>query len=326
MDNFAVLYGKESKRILLTDAVIDVSWSSARDEITRSMTVRLRNAVNIKVAGMLMCFSQQLAGVGVLHHKNQFFHGPIIKYERNEFTDEWELEAREISWYLAKNKGARPYLKGEAGVELQRYIQTTGIDFRCPVFGFNLDERYGTMFHSEVILDVLQKAYERSGYRYHVGVIRTNTGFYLQVVREGSNTRVPVFIPEQMEASTAGYSIEDTYSVVTAQKYKDDKLASSVTKTAEGVLQAMGRMEEIIEVEEDEDPATIATQRLKTLSQAKQIKKITVKHEDHSLAGLRAGWMVLIKTDHTSKWIVESADSSFKNGIYTVKLELERRG
>lgn len=119
--------------------------------------------------------------------------------------------------------------------------------------------------------------------------------------------------------------MDETYTVVTAQKYKDDKLASSVTKTAAGAVQAMGRMEEIIEVEEDEDPATIATQRLKALSQAKQIKKITVKHEDHTLAGLRAGWMVLIKTDHTSKWIVESAESSFKNGLYTVKLELERR-
>ncbi|MEC0131541.1 MULTISPECIES: XkdQ/YqbQ family protein [Paenibacillus] len=325
MDNFAIIYGKESNRQLLTDAAVEFSWSSARDEIARSATVRLRGATDLKVAGMLMCFSQRLKGVGVLHHKNQFFHGPIIKYEQNEFTDEWEVEVREMSWYLAKNKGTRPYLKGEAGAELQRYIKTTGIDFRCPALGFNLDERYGTMFHSEVILDVLQKAYERSGYRYHVDVVRTDTSFYLQVVREGTNTLIPVFIPEQMEASTAGYSIEETYTVVTAQKYKDDKLASSVTKIAAGAVQAMGRMEEIIEVEEDEDPATIATQRLKALSQAKQIKKITVKHEDHTLTGLRAGWMVLIKTDHTSKWIVESAESSFKNGLYTVKLELERR-
>ncbi|KAA1180920.1 nucleoside phosphorylase [Paenibacillus sp. B2(2019)] len=325
MDNFAILYGKESNRQLLTDAAVELSWSSVRDEIARSATVRLRNATDLKVAGMLMCFSSRLKGMGVLHHKNQFFHGPIIKYEQNEFTDEWEVEAREMSWYLAKNKGTRPYLKGEAGAELQRYIKTTGIDFRCPALGFNLDERYGTMFHSEVILDVLQKAYERSGYRYHVDVVRTDTSFYLQVVREGTNTLVPVFIPEQMEASTTGYSIEETYTVVTAQKYKDDKLASSVTKTAAGAVQAMGRMEEIIEVEEDEDPATIATQRLKALSQAKQIKKITVKHEDHTLTGLRAGWIVLIKTDHTSKWIVESAESSFKNGLYTVKLELERR-
>ncbi len=325
MDNFAVVYGKESNRILLTDAIVELSWTSARDEIARSMTVRVRDAADLKVAGLLMCFSQQLSGVGVLHHKNQFFHGPIIKYEQNEFTQEWEVDAREISWYLAKNKGVRPYLKGEAGAELQRYIKTIGIDFRCPAFGFSLDERYGTIAHSELILDVLQKAYERSGYRYHLDVVRTDTSFYLQVVREGTNPRVPVFVPDQLESSTAGYSIEDTYTVVTAQKYKDDKLASSVTKTAAGAVQAMGRMEEIIEVEEDEDPATIATQRLKALSQAKQIKKITVKHEDHTLAGLRAGWMVLIKTDHTSKWIVESAESSFKNGMYTVKLELERR-
>ena len=48
-------------------------------------------------------------------------------------------------------------MKGEAGAELQRYIKTTGVDFRCPNLGFNLDERYGTMAHSEVILDVLQK-------------------------------------------------------------------------------------------------------------------------------------------------------------------------
>ncbi|GGF82641.1 hypothetical protein GCM10010912_29690 [Paenibacillus albidus] len=325
MDNFAVIYGKESNRQLLTDETVELSWSSARDEIARSATVRLRNATDLKVAGMLMCFSQRLKGVGVLHHKNQFFHGPIIKFEQNEFTDEWEVEAREISWYLAKNKGVRPYLKGVAGAELQRYIKTTGIDFRCPKLGFNIDERYGTMFHSEVILDVLQKAYERSGYRYHVDVFRTDQSFYLQVVREGTNTLVPIFIPDQLEASTAGYTIDETYTVVTAQKYKDDKIASSVTKTAAGAVKAMGRMEEIIEVEEDEDPTFIAEQRLKALSQAKQMKKITVKHEDHTLSGLRAGWMVLIKTDHTSKWIVESAESSFKNGLYTVKLELERR-
>ncbi|UQZ34609.1 hypothetical protein C2I18_14400 [Paenibacillus sp. PK3_47] len=325
MDNFAVVYGKESSRILLTDAIVELAWTSARDEIARSMTVRVRDAADVKIAGLLMCFSQHLTGVGVLHHKNQFFYGPIIKYEQNEFTQEWEIDAREISWYLAKNKGVRPYLKGEAGAELQRYIKTTGIDFRCPALGFSLDERYGTIAHSELILDVLQKAYERSGYRYHLDVVRTDTSFYLQVVREGTNSRVPVFIPEQMEASTEGYTIEETYTVVTAQKYKDDKLSSSVTKTAAGAVQAMGRMEGIIEVEEDENPSTIATQRLKALSQAKQIKKITVKHEDHTLAGLRAGWMVLIKTDHTSKWIVESAESSFKNGLYTVKLELERR-
>lgn len=133
MDNFAVVYGKDSKRILLTGAAVELSWSSARDEMTRSLNVRMRDAADIKVAGLLMCFSQQLSGVGVLHHKNQFFYGPIIKYEQNEFSQEWEIDVREISWYLAKNKGVRPYLKGEAGGELQRYIKTTGIDFRCPL-------------------------------------------------------------------------------------------------------------------------------------------------------------------------------------------------
>lgn len=324
MDYFSVVYGKESARQLLTDAIAELSWSSARDEIARSMTVQLRDGENLKVAGMLMCFSQQVAGQ--LHHaKNQFFHGPILKYEQDEFTNAWEIDAREITWYLAKNKGTRPYLKGEAGSELQRYIKTTGIDFRCPAFGFNLDERYGTMSHADLILDVLQKAYERSGYRYYVDVIRTDQSFYLQVVREGTNSKVPVFIPDQLESSTSGYSIEETYTVVTAQKWKDDKLVSSATKTDAGGVKTLGRMEEIIEVEEDENPATVAAQRLKALSQPKQIKKITVKHEDYSLAGLRAGWIVLIKTDHVSKWIVESADSKFKNGLFTVKLVLERR-
>lgn len=324
MDYFSVVYGKESARQLLTDAIAELSWSSARDEIARSMTVQLRDGENLKVAGMLMCFSQQVAGQ--LHHaKNQFFHGPILKFEQDEFTNAWEIDAREITWYLAKNKGTRPYLKGEAGSELQRYIKTTGIDFRCPAFGFNLDERYGTMSHADLILDVLQKAYERSGYRYYVDVIRTDQSFYLQVVREGTNSKVPVFIPEQLEASKSGYSIEETYTVVTAQKWKDDKLVSSATKTDTGGVKTLGRMEEIIEVEEDENPATVAAQRLKALSPPKQIKKITVKHEDYSLAGLRAGWIVLIKTDHVSKWIVESADSKFKNGLFTVNLVLERR-
>lgn|GEM_PF-822014 len=324
VNGFAVLYGKDNTRHVLTDAIEELSWSSGRDEIARSATVRLRNATGIREAGMLMCFSQQIKGP-LTNAKNQFFHGPIIKYEHNEFTDAWEIETREIGWYLAKNKGMRPYLKGEAGAELQRYIKTTGVDFRCPKLGYNLDERYGTMYHSDLILDVLQKAYERSGYRYYVDVVRTDQSFYLEVKREGTNSRVPVFIPDQMESSTAGYSIEDTYTVVTAQKYKDDKLASSVTKTNAGAVKAMGRMEEIIEVEEDETPATVAAQRLKALSVPKQIKKITVKHEDHTLSGLRSGWLVLIKTDHVSKWIVESADSSFKNGIYTLQLVLERR-
>lgn len=50
MDNFAILYGKESNRQLLTDAAVELSWSSARDEIARSSTVRLRNAADLKVA------------------------------------------------------------------------------------------------------------------------------------------------------------------------------------------------------------------------------------------------------------------------------------
>ncbi|MGG1878897.1 hypothetical protein ABDI30_15190 [Paenibacillus cisolokensis] len=324
MDKFAVIYGKNDARSALTPAVTDVSWSSQRDEIARSMTVRLRDISTVSVAGMLMCFSHRV-GKDLLHHKNQFFHGPIIKYEKDEFSGVWEIDAREIGWYLAKNKGTRPYLKGEAGAELQRYIKTTGVDFRCPNLGFNLDERYGTMAHSEVILDVLQKAYERSGYRYHVDAIRTDKHFYLQVVREGTNERVPIFVPEQMEASTAGYDLEDTYTVVTAQKYKDDKIVSSVTKTNTDALKTFGRMEEIIEVEEDENPTTIATQRVKAMSSAKQIKKITVRHNDYTLAGLRAGWLVLIKTTVVTKWIVVSADSSWRNGIFTVKLVLERR-
>ncbi|MCI1776580.1 MULTISPECIES: hypothetical protein [Paenibacillus] len=324
MDKFAVIYGKNDARSALTPAVTDVSWSSQRDEIARSMTVRLRDIPTVSVAGMLMCFSHRV-GKDLLHHKNQFFHGPIIKYEKDEFSGVWEIDAREIGWYLAKNKGTRPYLKGEAGAELQRYIKTTGVDFRCPNLGFNLDERYGTMAHSEVILDVLQKAYERSGYRYHVDAIRTDKHFYLQVVREGTNERVPIFVPEQMEASTAGYDLEDTYTVVTAQKYKDDKIVSSVTKTNADALKTFGRMEEIIEVEEGENPTTIATQRVKAMSSAKQTKKITVRHNDYTLAGLRAGWLVLIKTTVVTKWIVVSADSSWRNGIFTVKLVLERR-
>ncbi|MHA2856931.1 XkdQ/YqbQ family protein [Paenibacillus lautus] len=324
MDKFAVIYGKNDARSALTPAVTDVSWSSQRDEIARSMTVRLRDIPTVSVAGMLMCFSHK-GGKSLLHHKNQFFHGPIIKYDRDEFSNVWEIEAREIGWYLAKNKGTRPYLKGEAGAVLQKYIQSTGVDFRCPKLGFNLDERYGTMAHSEVILDVLQKAYERSGYRYHVDAIRTEKHFYLQVVREGTNERVPIFVPEQMEASTVGYNMEDTYTVVTAQKYKDDKIVSSVTKTNTDALKTFGRMEEIIEVEEDENPTTVATQRVKAMSSAKQTKKITVRHEDYTLAGLRAGWLVLIKTTVVTKWIVESADTSWSNGIFTVKLVLERR-
>lgn len=322
--SFGVVYGKESARQTLTDAIGEISWSSGRDEIARSATVRVRGGEGIKVAGMLMCFAQRVQGA-LMHHKNQFFHGPIIKYERDEFTDAWDIDAREIAWYLSKNKGSRPYLKGEAGAELQRYIQSTGIDFRCPALGFTLDERYGTMAYSEIVLDVLQKAYERSGYRYHVDTVRTDQSFYLQVVREGTNTTVPVFVPEQMDSSTSGYSIEETYTVVTAEKYKDDKLVSSVTKTHASNVKSLGRMQEIIEVEEGESPAKVAEQRLKALATPKQIRKIKVRHSDHKLAGLRAGWLVLINTGTVSKWIVESVDTTYKNGMYMLQMDLERR-
>ncbi|GIO84526.1 hypothetical protein J25TS5_14580 [Paenibacillus faecis] len=324
MTGFGVVYGKENVRQSLTDAIEEISWSSARDEIARSVTVRLRGGEGVKVAGMLMCFSQRVQGA-LFQRKNQFFHGPIVKYEEDEFSNAWDIDAREIAWYLSKNKGTRPYLKGKAGTELQRYIQSTGIDFRCPELGFNLDERYGTMTLADIVLDVLQKAYERSGYRYHVDTVRTDQSFYLQVVREGTNTTVPIFIPEQMESSTTGYSIEDTYTVVTAEKYKDDKLVSSVTKINTSGVKSLGRMQEIIEVQEDESPVKVAEQRLKALSSPKQIRKIKVRHSDHTLAGLRAGWLVLIQTDHISKWIVESVDTTYKNGIYMLQMELERR-
>ncbi|MCY9734626.1 hypothetical protein M5X00_14000 [Paenibacillus alvei] len=324
MKGIAVLYGKEKARQILTDAITELSWSSYRSEICRSMNVRLRDAAELKVAGMLMCFAQQGSELK-LNAANQFFHGLIIRYEVDEFTNDWEIDARDVGWYLTKNKGSRPYLKGEAGAELQRYIKTTGVDFRCPKLGFNLDERYGTMSHSDVILDVLQKAYERTGYHFYVDVVRTDQSFYLEVRREGTNTRVPIFVPEQIESSSAGYTIEDTYTVVTAQKWKDDKISSAATKSDAGAIKSLGRMEEIIEVGEDEKPATVAAQRLKSLSKPKQLKKITVRHEDHSLAKLRAGWLVLLKTDHVSKWIVESAQTSVKNGMYVVKMDLERR-
>lgn len=324
MAGFGVVYGKESARQSITDAIEEISWSSARDEIARSATVRLRGGEGIKVAGMLMCFSQRVQGA-LLHPKNQFFHGPIVKYEKDEFSDSWEIDAREIGWYLSKNKGTRPYLKGEAGAELQKYIQSTGVDFRCPALGFSLDERYGTMTYADLVLDVLQKAYERSGYRYHVDTVRTDQSFYLQVAREGTNSTVPIFVREQMESSTSGYSIEETYTVVTAEKYKDDKLVSSVTKSNAANVKSLGRMQEIIEVEEDEKPGQVAEQRLKALSSPKQIRKIKVRHSDHTLAGLRAGWLVLIDTGNVSKWIVESVETTYKNGMYTLQMDLERR-
>lgn len=325
MNGIAVLYGKEKVRHLLTSAVRELSWSSYRGEICRSINVRLRDATGLKVAGMLMCYSKQTGNELKLSSKNQFFHGPIIRYDKDEFTNEWEIDARDLGWYLTKNKGSRPYLKGEAGSELQRYIKTTGVDFRCPNLGFNIDNRYGTMSHSDVILDVLRKAHERTGYQFYVDTVKTDNSFYFQVRREGTNTRVPIFVPEQVESNSSGYTIEDTYTVVKTQKWKDEKISSAATKSNADAIKSFGRMEEIIEVGEDEKPATVAAQRLKNLSKPKHFKKITVRHEDHTLAGLRAGWVVLLKTDHISKWIVESAQTSIKGDMYVVRMELERR-
>ncbi|AMA74016.1 MULTISPECIES: hypothetical protein [Aneurinibacillus] len=323
--DFAVVYGKQNVRHILTDALTDLSWSSNRDEITQTMTARLRNAPPIQEAGMLMCFAKR-SKHQLLNQMNQFFHGPIISWEKNEFTDEWEITAKELGWYLTKNDGTRPYLKGEAGAELQRYIQSTGVDFRCPNLGFSIDERYGTRPHSEIVLDVLQKAYEHTGYRFYIEYIRTDQSYFMVVTREGRNTRVPVFVREQMEASSIRKSIEDVYTVVTAQKWKDDKVVSSVTKKNDGAIKNIGRMGKIIEVEEGEDPAAIATYKLYELSNPRPTKKITVRHSDHTLSGLRAGWLVLIQEEkYKSKWVVVSADTTFKNGVYTVQLTLEGR-
>jgi hypothetical protein len=325
MDDFAVVYGKQNVRHILTDALVDISWSSNRDEITRNMTARLRNIPDIQEAGLLMCFAKRTQNQ-LLNPTNQFFHGSILNYEENEFTNEWEITAKEVSWYLCKNDGTRPYLKGEAGAELQNYIKTTGVDFRCPNLGFQIDERYGTRPHSEIVLDVLQKAYEHTGYRFYVECLRTSNSYFLVVTREGRNTIVPVFIREQMEESSRGSSIEDTYTVVTAQKWKDDKMISSVTKTNAGAVNNLGRMEKIIEVQENEDPTTIANQKLIELSNPKRTKKITVRHSDHKLSGLRSGWLVLIQEDtYKSKWVVVTANTTYKNGTYIMQLELEGR-
>ncbi|MBN6186306.1 hypothetical protein JQN58_04815 [Aneurinibacillus sp. BA2021] len=325
MSDFAVVYGKQNVRHILTEAIVDLSWSSNREEISRTMTARLRDIPPIQTAGKFMCFAKRTKEQ-LMHAKNQFFHGPIIDYDQNEFTNEWELQVREIGWYLAKNKGTRPYLKGPAGDELQKYIKSTGIDFRCPSLNFSIDARYGTIHHSEVVLDVLQKAYEHTGYRFYLEYIRTDQGYAVVVTREGTNTRVPVFVREQMEASSSGESIEETYTVVTTQKWKDDKMVSSVTKVNAGAVNNLGRMEEIIEVEENEDPATVADKRLVGLSNPKKTKKITVKHSDHTICGLRAGWLVLIQEQtYKSKWVVVSEQTVFKNDMYTVQMELERR-
>lgn len=320
--SFSVIYGKQSVRHNLTDICKEISWSSARDEICQSISLQLKDAPAMQEAGMIMVFGQRMPSVPLLNQLNQIFHGPIIEPVTDDFTHETAVSGYELGWYLSKNKATRPYLKGEAGTELQNFVRSSGINFSCPKLGFSIDNRYNTGPISEIVLDVLKRARDHTGYYYYVDHRRDK----LTVVREGTNTIVPVFAKEQMTASTRSRSIEGTYTVVTVQKWKDDKLVQSITKENAGAIKNLGRMEEIIEAEENENPTTIATQMLQLLSNPKLKRNITVRHSNHALCFLRAGWLVMTQeATYKQKWIVTKSDTSYRNGEYIVSMELEWR-
>lgn len=132
-----------------------------------------------------------------------------------------------------------------------------------------------------------------------------------------------------LESSSIGESIEDVYTVVTVERYKDDKLASQVTIENESLIKQIGRMQKVIDAGEDKNLAALAAKQLSELSRIPRTRSITVRHQDDQAARLHAGWLIrILEKDHVSitDWIVTSSNTHWKGGFYTVDLQLERRG
>jgi hypothetical protein len=314
-----VIYGKESTRIDLTPAVLDLSWSSSRGQIAQNCDIRVKNAPPLQSAGFLMLFSGY-----ELKEAQQFFHGPIVRFDRDDKTGDLSATAYELAWYLQKNETSRIKLDGDAGKELERIIRATGINFSCPAFGFTVKDRLSSQSFASLYTTLTEQAYEKTGRRYFIQPQRDK----LTVLPEGGNSVVPMFRASLLESSSTGESIEEVYTVVTAERYKDDKVAGSVTKEDAGLIKQIGRMQKVIDAGEEKDLATLASRQLAELAKIPRTRNITVKHEDNNAARLRAGWLIKImeKDNKTiTDWIVTNCNAHWKGGQYTMDLQLERR-
>ncbi|QRG65242.1 XkdQ/YqbQ family protein [Brevibacillus choshinensis] len=314
-----VIYGKESTRYDLTSPSMELSWSSSRGQIAQNLDIRIKDAPPLQSAGFLMLFSGY-----ELKESQQFFHGPIINPLRDDKTGDLTATAYELSWYLQKNPAPRTKVNGDAGTELQRLIKATGINFTCPAFGFTVKERISPQSFTSLFTSFTEQAYEKTGFRYFVQHQRDK----LSVLPEGANSVVPMFRANMLESSSTGESIEEVYTVVTVEKYKDDQVASSVTKENANLIKQIGRMETVIDAGEEKSLDSLASKQLANLSKIPKTRSITVKHEDDNAARLRAGWLIkILEKDNVTvtDWIVTSCNARWKGGQYTMDLQLEGR-
>jgi len=313
------IYGKGSTRIELTPSALELSWSSSRGQIAQTCDIRIKEAPQLEAAGFLMLFAKDL------NERDQFFHGTIIRPERDDKTLDLQANAYEIAWYLAQNDVSRPRLNGDAGKELERIIKATGINFSCPAFGFTVKDRLPTQSYSALYTSLTEQAYEKTGIRYFVQAQRDK----LYVLPEGGNTYVPILRATMLEKSSTGENLEGVYTVVTVERYKGDQQLGSVTKEDSKLVKQIGRMHKIIDAGESTDLSGIASRQLSTLSKIPKTRSITVHHSDPGAAKIRAGWMIkILEKDNktTTDWIVTSCNAHWKGGEYTMDLQLERRG
>ncbi len=314
-----VIYGKDASRIDLTKATLELSWTSSRGQIAQNVDINIRQAPPMQAAGFLMLFSGN-----DLKESQQFFHGPVVKFERDDKTGDLSATAYELSWYLQKNETSRIKLSGDAGTELARIIKAAGVNISCPPFGFTMKERQSSQSYAALFTTLTEKAFEKTGKRYFIQHQRDK----LTVLPEGGNSVVPMFQSSMLEKCSTGESIEEVYTVVTVEKYKGDNVSTSVTKENAALSKQIGRMQKVIDAGEDKNVASLAAKQLAELSKIPRTRSISVRHEDEQAARLRAGWLIKImeKDKKTiTEWIVTNCNARWKGGQYTMDLQLERR-
>ncbi|MGO0061843.1 XkdQ/YqbQ family protein [Brevibacillus fluminis] len=314
-----IIYGKDATRIDLTNKVVEVSWSSSRGQLAQSCELRVRDAPALEAAGFVMLFSGTEP-----KEAEQFFHGPIVRWERDDKSGDISATAYELGWYLSKNDVSRPKLNGDAGKELERLVRQTGIPFSCPAFGFISKERLSSQSYASLYSSLTEQAFDKSGIRYFVQHARDK----LAVLPEGGNPLVPLFRASMLQSSSTGESVEEVYTVVTAERYKGEKIAKVATRENTALTAKLGRMQKVVDAGEEQNVEALAAKQLAELAKVPRTRSIAVRHEDPNAAKLRAGWRIKIAAldGRITDWIVTSCQSSWTGGQYTMNLQLEWRG
>ncbi|MFP3534759.1 hypothetical protein SB763_36010, partial [Burkholderia sp. SIMBA_042] len=76
-----------------------------------------------------------------------------------------------------------------------------------------------------------------------------------------------------------GESIEEVYTVVTAERYKEEQIASSATKSNDTLVKEIGQMQKVIDAGEDKNVSALAAKQLAELSKIPKTRSITTRHE-----------------------------------------------